>query len=70
MISLDQFLSTDPRDVGCAETMRMLAVYAETALADAEPERRLLGVAAHLRSCSPCHEDLRGLLAALGADAQ
>jgi hypothetical protein len=64
MNGLERFLTTDPCDPGCAETIRLLAVYADETLADAEPERRHPGGAAHLRSCSPCNEDLRGLLAA------
>ena len=45
--------------------MRMLAAYVDETLADREPERRYPGIAAHLRSCPPCDEDRRGLLAAL-----
>ena len=29
--ALDRFLRTDPRDVGCAEAMELLHVYAELA---------------------------------------
>lgn len=65
MITLEQFLSTDPLDAGCAETMRMLPAYVDETLADREPERRHPDIAAHLRSCPPCDEDRRGLLAAL-----
>ena len=65
MTSLDQFLLTDPLDAGCAETIRMLPVYVDQALAGGDPERCHPGVAAHLRSCPPCDEDRRGLLAAL-----
>jgi hypothetical protein len=65
MITLEQFLSTDPLDTGCAETMRMLPVYVDDALAGREPEHRYPGIAAHLRACPPCDEDRRGLLAAL-----
>ena len=31
--ALDRFLRTDPRDVGCAEAMQVLHVYAESAAA-------------------------------------
>ena len=65
MITLEQFLSTERPDAGCAETMRMLAAYVDETLAGREPERRYPGIAAHLRSCPPCDEDRRGLLAAL-----
>ncbi len=67
MNRLDAFLRTDPRDAGCERTMDMLDVYVELALADAEPERRLADVAAHLRVCGPCAADLEALLAAMTA---
>jgi hypothetical protein len=63
--ALEHFLATDPQDVGCAETMGLLAVYVDVMLAGGDPEHELPGVAAHLRSCSPCDEDMRGLLAAI-----
>ena len=66
---LDRFLQTDPRDAGCATAMELLHVYAELAAADPPAaERRYPQVAAHLRSCGPCAEDLEGLLAAIRAD--
>ena len=68
-VGLDRFLDTDPRDVGCAETMELLDVYVELTLANAEPERRYPGLAAHLRACAPCLRDFEGLLAAAGTSA-
>ena len=66
---VDRFLRTDPRDAGCAAAMELLHVYAEVAAADpSAAERRYPAVAAHLRSCGPCAEDLEGLLAAVRAD--
>jgi hypothetical protein len=62
---LDRFLRTDPRDVGCAEAMEMLHVYAELVAADEPAEQRYPGVAAHLQACGPCGEDFGGLLATL-----
>jgi hypothetical protein len=62
---LQRFLNTDPADVGCGETMEVMHVYAEMVLAGEDPERRYPGVAAHLRACGPCEQDLEGLLAAL-----
>lgn len=68
---LDRFLETDPLDVGCEETLRLLHVYVELLIADptaAEAESRHAGIAAHLRACDPCADDLQGLLlAALSA---
>ncbi|HEX3359718.1 MAG TPA: hypothetical protein VHS74_01890 [Solirubrobacterales bacterium] len=61
-----RFLTTDPADVGCEETVELLHVYADLVLAGEDPEARLPGIAAHLRDCDPCGEDLQGLLAAVG----
>jgi hypothetical protein len=66
---LDRFLQTDPRDAGCGKAMELLHVYAELAAADpAAAERRYPKVAAHLRACGPCEQDLGGLLAAIRPD--
>jgi hypothetical protein len=64
---LDQFLRTDPRDVGCEQAMVALDIYVEVVIKDGaeETERRYPGVAAHLRACAPCGEDFAGLLAAV-----
>jgi hypothetical protein len=64
---LDQFLQTDPRDVGCDQALRMLHIYVDAVLDDqsgAEAARRYPGVAAHLLSCGPCSEDYQGLILA------
>jgi len=66
--ALDSFLRTDPRDVGCAEAMQMLHIYAELTAAGAPVEQRYPGIAAHLRACGPCGEDFEGLLAALHSE--
>jgi len=64
--ALERFLRTDPRDAGCAQAMELLHVYAELAAADrAAAGRRYPDVAAHLRACGPCEEDLEGLLAVI-----
>jgi hypothetical protein len=64
--ALDNFLHTDPQDVGCAEAMDILHVYVDLAATDAtEAQRRYPGVAAHLRACGPCEEDFEGLLNAV-----
>jgi hypothetical protein len=64
MNPLDRFLRTDPRDAGCAETMRLLHVYVDALIAGEDPERRHPGLAVHLRECSPCADELDGLVAA------
>jgi hypothetical protein len=65
--ALVRFLSTDPRDAGCAKAMEMLHVYAELVAADgpAVAAQRYPGVEAHLRACGPCGQDFEGLLAAV-----
>jgi hypothetical protein len=63
--ALERFLRTDPRDVGCAETIEVMHVYAELVLAGEDPDQRYPGVTAHLRACDPCAQDLEGLLAAM-----
>jgi hypothetical protein len=68
--ALDRFLRTDPRDVGCAEAMQMLHVFAELVVSGAPAEQRYPGIAAHLRACGPCGADFEGLLAAVCDDAQ
>ncbi len=63
---LDCFLRTDPEDVGCAEAMEMLPVYAGLVAAGEPGDERYCGVAARLRAWG---EDFEGLLAALGGAA-
>jgi hypothetical protein len=67
---LDRFLQTDPQDVGCAQAMEMLHVYAELVAAGEPAGQRYPGIAAHLRACGPCGEDFDGLLAALRDQAR
>jgi hypothetical protein len=64
-IDLDKFLTTDPLDVGCARAMEILHVYAELLASDADAAQRYPEVAAHLRACGPCAEDLEALLHAI-----
>ena len=63
--ALDRFLRTDPRDVGCAQAMEMLHIYAGLVAAGAPVRERYPGIAAHLRACGPCGKDFEGLIAAL-----
>jgi hypothetical protein len=67
--ALDDFLRTDPRDVGCDQAMEMLHVYVELVVAGDQAEQRYPGIAAHLRACGPCGEDFEGLLAAVRGKA-
>jgi hypothetical protein len=68
---LEQFLRTDPRDVGCDQALRILHVYVELVLTDTAESaaRRHPGVAAHLLACGPCADDYAGLLIAAGGPA-
>lgn len=63
--NLEEFLRTDPRDVGCDRAMEVLHVYAELLDAGQDPEVRFPGAAAHFAACGPCGQDLAGLLAAI-----
>ena len=65
--ALDQFLRTDPRDVGCERAIELLDIYVEAVMAEGADatERQYPGIAAHLRACGPCGEDFAGLLAAV-----
>ena len=66
---LDDFLRTDPSDVGCAEAVAMLHIFAELVAADEAAERRYAGIAAHLHACGPCGEDFDALLTAVRGEA-
>jgi len=61
---LENFLDLDPIDAGCGETLQMLDAYVEMLLAGGDAEGRFPGIAAHLRHCHPCRQDLEGLLIA------
>jgi hypothetical protein len=67
--ALDRLLRTDPRDVGCAEAMKLLHVYVDLVAAGEPAEQRYPGIAAHLRACGPCGEDFEVLLAVVRDDA-
>jgi hypothetical protein len=62
---LEQFLQTDPRDVGCNEAMAVLHVYVDLVAAGRDAPNLYPGVAAHLAACGPCGDDFSGLLAAV-----
>lgn len=66
---LENFLTTDPRDVGCDEALRLLHVYVDLVVQDGSEEaaRHYPQVAAHLLACGPCREDFEGLLLAVRA---
>ncbi len=66
--TLERFLATDPRDVGCDEVMAVLHLYAELQAAGVDAAEQYPGVTAHLAGCEACAEDARGLLAAVQND--
>lgn len=66
---LDRLLDVDPQDAGCDHARALLAAYAELVDRGEDAAAAHPAVAAHLRACGPCHEDLDGLLALLAADA-
>lgn len=59
--SLQRFLTVNPVDAGCAETFEILDRFAER-MASNDAQQRFPDVAAHLRACTSCSEDLDGLL--------
>lgn len=63
--ALEDFLTTNQIDSGCAHALEMLDVYTEELAAGKRPEERFPDIAVHLAACGPCAEDLEGLLAAI-----
>ena len=64
---LQALLDVHPDDSGCAEAWNAMEVYAELVAAGVDAAVEYPRVAAHLRDCDPCAEDLAGVVAlALG----
>jgi hypothetical protein len=63
--SLERFLRTDPRDVGCDEAMAVLHIYVDLMAAGEDAAARYSGVAAHLAAYGSCDVDFAGLLLAV-----
>lgn len=61
----EQFLATDPRDIGCDEVMGVMHIYVDLLAAGVDATERYPGMAAHLEKCAVCAEDARGLLDAV-----
>ena len=53
-------LRTDPRDVDCAQAMKMLHSHAELAAVGDPAAERYPGIAAHLRACARAGKTLKG----------
>jgi len=60
---LTRLLGTAGDDAGCEGGMVVLAEYVEAELAGRDVVALFPAVAAHLRNCSACAEDYRGLVA-------
>jgi len=61
---LDRLLGVTQGDAGCDVTFRNLDGYVDAERRGLDPVRNFAPVEAHLRSCEPCHQDYRGVLAA------
>jgi hypothetical protein len=67
--AFERFVRTEPADTGCGPAMDVMDVYAELAVAGwPAAEERYPGVAAHLRVCDPCRQDLDGLMTLIRAN--
>ena len=62
---LQAMLTVDPLDGGCNEMWDAMEVYAELVAAGVDPSVEYPRVAAHLRDCDPCTQDLAGVVAAV-----
>ena len=60
----DRLLGVTQGDAGCDITFRNLDGYVDTERRGLDPARNYAPVEAHLRSCDPCRQDYRGVLAA------
>ena len=65
---LDEFLRTDPHDVGCSRAMALLPIYADLVVTGEPAEQRYPGIAAHLHACGPCGGDFEALLSVVRHD--
>ena len=64
-IDIEKFLTTDPKDIGCDRAMEVLHIYADLVATGEAAQDRFPEVAAHLRACGPCAEDLEALVDAI-----
>ena len=63
--ALEQFLTTDPDEIGCDRALEVLHVYVDLVATDQDAAAAFPGVAAHLAACPPCGVEFDGLLAAV-----
>lgn len=68
--TLASLLRSDPRDLGCTACRVDIAVYAELVADGEDAATRHPGVAAHVRACGDCRDDLDGLVIAVSSAAR
>jgi len=61
---LDELLTAESVDAGCAAGFEVLHRYVQEELEGGQPASSQPGLEAHLRSCPACREDYHGLLEA------
>ena len=61
---LDEILSAESVDAGCAAGFEVLHRYVEEELSGGQPAGSHPGLAAHLESCPACRQDYLGLVEA------
>ena len=64
-IDLEKLLRAEPNDQGCDASAKFFAELAEATLLGLSAERLFPDVAAHLRACVACREDLTGVIEAM-----
>lgn len=62
---IQRLLGHPGRDPGCDAVFELMDEYAELRAGGEDAARRLPEVAAHLRDCTACREDVEGLEALL-----
>ena len=64
-IDLDDLLRTEPNDLGCDASAALFDQFADATVFGMSPERLFPEVAAHVRACAACREDVAGLIEAV-----
>jgi hypothetical protein len=63
--ALNEFLRTDPRDIGCDLALDALHTYSEMTAAGENAEELFPGLTVHLKSCPACSGDHEALIRAI-----
>jgi hypothetical protein len=64
-LDIDDLLRAEPNDPGCDASAGFLAQCAQAVVSGASSELLFPDVAAHLRACPACREDIAGLINAI-----